>query len=92
MSKTSSGLFSGTTGSKQGIGEHRPTKPYKATKALRNHIDKRDPSVPAKRGIGGCHNKNSFMKENVEIVSIEPNSQLDGVSKITYHMPKLDIT
>ena len=59
---------------------------------LRKHIEDVDLSVPRKRGIGGAHNKNNFLKNDIKVVSITPNNNIKGVETIEYQMPKLDKT
>jgi len=60
------------------------------------HIKERDLNVPRKRGIGGAHNADEFMKEaikeNVIIETRKPHPTVDGVEIIEYKIPKLDRT
>ena len=65
---------------------------YTLTENLRKHIEDVDLSVPRKRGIGGAHNKNNFLKNDIKVVSITPNNNIKGVETIEYQMPKLDKT
>ena len=62
------------------------------TDELRSHIENVDSSVPRKKGIGGAHNKDMFMQNDIKIISETPNAKIDGVSTIEYQMPKLDKT
>ena len=65
---------------------------YQITKELEEHITQVDTSVPRKRGIGGAHNKEEFLKNNIEIVSSQQHSGIQGIEIIEYQMPKLDKT
>ena len=65
---------------------------YSIDDDLRTHIENVDTSVPRKRGIGGAHNKDVFMQNDVQIISQTPHSQIQGVEIIEYQMPKLDRT
>lgn len=68
----------------EGVDQYRPTE------TLRAHIENVDPSVPRRRGIGGAHNRESFMQNDIKIVSETPHPDIDGVTTIQYQMPKLD--
>ncbi|MEK4162996.1 T7SS effector LXG polymorphic toxin [Bacillus sp. FSL W8-0672] len=57
---------------------------------LEDHIRKVDPNVPRRRGIGGAHNKDEFMKNDVNILNVKKHDALPGVEKITYQVPSLD--
>nr|WP_262385101.1 CdiA family toxin C-terminal domain-containing protein [Paenibacillus curdlanolyticus] len=57
---------------------------------LEDHIKKVDPNVPRKRGIGGAHNKDEFMKNDVNILNVKKHDGMPGVEKITYQVPSLD--
>ncbi|MEC3605679.1 T7SS effector LXG polymorphic toxin [Bacillus glycinifermentans] len=59
-------------------------------KDLPNHIQSVDPKVPRKRGIGGCHNKEEFLKNKVKILSEEKHLGLDGIETVKYQMASLD--
>ena len=72
--------------------ESGKTNKYKLTEKLRKHIEEVDLAVPRKRGIGGAHNKNNFLKNDVKIVKTTPNKNIKGVEIIEYQMPKLDKT
>jgi hypothetical protein len=58
------------------------------------HVAKRDYNVPRKRGIGGAHRLDEFMKAvqsgEVQIVSRTPHPTLKGVEDIKYRMQALD--
>lgn len=97
MSKTNSGLFSGTKGSSNGTSDETNKTvfvPYVCTKALKDHIEKPDTSSTGSDGIKGAHHKDNFLKEidnvGAQIIDSTPNSQIDGVEQITYKMPKKD--
>jgi len=60
------------------------------TSAIDDHITKLDPSVPRANGIGGAHNLNEFIKNNVKIVSETPHPTMEGIKKIEYQIPSLD--
>ncbi|MDI3412205.1 CdiA family toxin C-terminal domain-containing protein [Bacillus sonorensis] len=49
-----------------------------------------DPKVPRRRGIGGAHNKNEFLKNNVKILSVQKHPKLKGIEKVVYKVPSLD--
>ncbi|RKH30119.1 CdiA family toxin C-terminal domain-containing protein [Corallococcus sicarius] len=59
---------------------------------LNEHLRLRDFSVPRKRGIGGAHNLDEFMKHSseVNILRTESHPSVSGVKKIYYQMPALD--
>ena len=102
MSKTSSGLFSGTKGSSAnggsssdvGNGIIKTSTPYKSTQALRDHIENPGPSSSGSDGIKGAHHKENFLKEvdriGAKTIKITSNSQIEGVELISYIMPKKD--
>ena len=75
---------------KQGKTEGEGVDQYRPTETLRAHIENVDPSVPRRRGIGGAHNRESFMQNDIKIVSETPHPDIDGVTTIQYQMPKLD--
>jgi hypothetical protein len=58
------------------------------------HVARRDYSVPRKKGIGGAHRLDEFMKAvksgEVQIVSRTPHPTLKGVENIKYRMQVLD--
>jgi hypothetical protein len=58
------------------------------------HVARRDYSVPRKKGIGGAHRLDEFMKAvksgEVQIVSRTPHPTLKGVEQIEYRMKALD--
>ena len=54
-----------------------------------DHIRYRDESVPRRRGIGGSHNEQEFLKNDVKIVSLK-STGVEGVKVIEYNMPKLN--
>ncbi len=64
----------------------------KVTSELENHIRYTDSTVPRKRGIGGAHNKEQLLTNDIEIVKTTPHPSLEGVEKVEYQMPKLDKT
>ena len=99
MSKGGSGLFSGTKGSsetnsKSDANKALSFKQYKATQALKNHIENPEPSSSGSEGIKGAHHKGNFVKEveriGAKVIESTPNSQVDGVEQISYKMPKKD--
>ena len=99
MSKSFSGLFDGTNGTQisvgnSGGGKSSESGPYKATEALRNHIENPEPTTSVSDGIKGAHHKDNFMKEvdriGAKVTDITPNSQINGVEKLSYKMPKKD--
>jgi hypothetical protein len=59
---------------------------------LESHIKYTDPTVPRKKGIGGAHNKEQLLTNDIEIVKSTPHPTLEGVETIEYQMPKLDKT
>jgi len=95
MSKPESGLFGGTQGASKATSK-KSVKVYSATEALKNHIENAEPSSSGKAGIKGAHNKDNFLNEidriGAHTTSTAPNSQIDGVEKISYQMPKKDKT
>ena len=98
MSKADSGLFSGTKGNGSGggsnTGNRKSSSPYKATQALKDHIENPQPSSSGSDGIKGAHHKDNFLKEvdriGAKTTGTTPNSQIDGVEQISYKMPKKD--
>ncbi|MET0051865.1 MAG: CdiA family toxin C-terminal domain-containing protein [Candidatus Thiodiazotropha sp.] len=56
------------------------------------HIVYRDYGVPRKRGIGGAHNRDEFLKYSNEykIEEVVPHPSVDGVETIRYRMTALD--
>ena len=103
MGSGTSGLYSGTNSSNSSSSSGGLSKPnesskplYKATKKLVDHIEKAQPSKSGSNGIKGAHNKTNFLNEvdkvGAKVVSTSPSSQIDGVEKITYKMPKKDKT
>ena len=91
MSKGYSGLFE--IRRIQSIGQEVGKIPmvYEATDKLKDHIINGSENVGAS-GINGAHNKENFTKlaekNGIRIDSIAPNSQMDGVEKIQYSIPK----
>lgn len=87
------GGFGTTTGSRSKESYNTTTK-YKETPALRNHIENADISGSGKAGIKGGHKKDNFLfavdEVGAKITGTQPNSQMDGVEKISYKMPKKD--
>ncbi|MGG1240517.1 T7SS effector LXG polymorphic toxin [Bacillus sonorensis] len=65
-------------------------KKVEFTETLANHIKNTDPKVPRRRGIGGAHNKNEFLKNNVKILSVQRHPKLKGIEKVVYKVPSLD--
>ncbi len=59
-----------------------------------DHIVFRDFDVPRKRGIGGAHNRDEFLKYSNEfkVEGVVPHPTLDGVETIRYRMSALDRT
>uniref|UniRef100_UPI003EBE47F1 CdiA family toxin C-terminal domain-containing protein n=1 Tax=Bacillus maqinnsis TaxID=3229854 RepID=UPI003EBE47F1 len=66
------------------------TGKVKFSPSLEEHIRKVDPDVPRRRGIGGAHNRDEFMKNDVNILNVKKHDTLPGVEKITYQVPSLD--
>ena len=95
MCKSGSGLFGGTQGADKAA-SIKSAKVYSATEALKNHIENAEPTSSGKSGIKGAHNKDNFLNEidriGAHTTSTTPNSQIDGVEKISYQMPKKDKT
>lgn len=93
MSKGNSGFFSGTKGN-DAASDKATSSPYKATQALRNHIENPEPSSSGSDGIKGAHHKENFLKEvdrlGAKTTGTTPNTQVDGVEQISYKMPKKD--
>ena len=100
MSKGGSGLFNGTNGAKQAEtspkAETKKSKEYTETTSLNNHIVNPEPSDSGRQGIKGAHHKGNFMSEveriGAKTIGTTKNSQMDGVEKISYKMPKKDKT
>ena len=97
MSKSGSGLFSGTKGSGYNGGQEGQSHsegPYKATEALKNHIENPDSTTSGNDGIKGAHHKDNFLNEvdriGAKTTGSTPSTQIDGVETITYKMPKKD--
>lgn len=98
MSKGDSGHFLGTNGANIANSsfnsETESSTAYTATASLKNHIVNPESSTSGKQGIKGAHHKGNFINEVNRIGakttgSIE-NSQIKGVEKISYKMPKKD--
>ncbi|MCF0133138.1 MAG: EndoU domain-containing protein [Blautia sp.] len=87
-----SGAYTGETGKKPDY-KPEPTT-YRATQALKDHIENPQPTSSNSEGIKGAHNKDNFTAEakrvGAKTISSQSNSQLDGVEKIEYQMPKKD--
>ncbi len=81
-----------STVSQTGVQNISKVTKYELTNKLRLHITMVDPSVPRKRGIGGAHKKDVFIKNDIKIISETPHPSINGVSKIEYQMPKRDKT
>ena len=64
----------------------------KSTPELEAHIKYTDLTVPRKRGIGGAHNVDEFLKNDIQIVSRKPHPDIKGIEIIEYQLPKLDKT
>ncbi len=96
MSKSNSWLFSGTSGTNSKISKTVLPKNtlYKPTAVLYEHIEYAQPTKSGKEGIKGAHNKDNFIKEvnrvGAKIIGTVPNSQMEGVEKISYKMPMKD--
>ncbi len=64
MSKGNSGFFMGTKGndtvSDSGTSDKVTSSPYKATQALRDHIENPEPSSSGSDGIKGAHHIQRF--------------------------------
>lgn len=58
-----------------------------------SHILTRDTSVPLKRGIGGAHDLNEFMKSSTEfrVTSTTPHPSVAGIVNIEYQMAARDV-
>ena len=81
-----------STVSQTGVQNISKVTKYELTNKLRLHITMVDPFVPRKRGIGGAHKKDVFIKNDIKIISETPHPSINGVSKIEYQMPKRDKT
>jgi hypothetical protein len=61
---------------------------------LELHLREVDPSVPAKNGIGGGHNKLAFEQglaaRGGQVTTRVPHPTMPGVEAVEYKMPKLD--
>ncbi|MEO0751741.1 MAG: CdiA family toxin C-terminal domain-containing protein [Pseudomonadota bacterium] len=61
---------------------------------ITDHMTKRDPNVPRKRGIGGAHEKSAFDQaladEGGVVTKRTPHPTLDGVEQVEYQLPALD--
>ena len=98
MSKGYSGLFTNTSGTSVNNSRDtsitKPHESYTVTDELKNHIENAQPSESGKAGIKGAHNKENFSNEikriGATITDTKPNSQIDGIEKISYKMPKKD--
>ena len=98
MSKSDSGLFSGTKSngvdSGSGTSGKVASSLYKATQALRDHIENPELTSSGSDGIKGAHHKENFLKEvdriGAKTTGTTPNTQVDGVEQISYKMPKKD--
>lgn len=98
MSKGGSGHFSGTKGanvaSKSLKSETKSSTTYTSTSSLKNHIVNPESSTSGKQGIKGAHHKENFLKEvdriGAKTTGSTNNSQMNGVEKISYNMPKRD--
>ncbi|WP_312355388.1 CdiA family toxin C-terminal domain-containing protein, partial [Aminipila sp.] len=73
-------------------GVSKGTGKIKVTSELENHIKYTDSTVPRKRGIGGAHNADEFLKNDIQIVSTKPNTNIKGVETVEYQLSKLDKT
>lgn len=82
----------GDNGERGGREGGRGAAKYNVTDKLKSHIENVDISVPRKKGIGGAHNKDIFLQNDVKIISETPNPKIHGVSTIEYQMPKFDKT
>ena len=69
-------------------------KNVKMRSDIADHIKRRDPAVPRKRGIGGAHDKAEFDRALVDeggvIVDRTPHPSLAGVEEVRYQLPALD--
>lgn len=87
------GGFGNTSGSKSGTSSDSGNK-YVATRALRMHIENVDTSGNGECGIKGAHKKVNFLSAidviGAKIAYIKKNSQIYGVEKIFYKLPKKD--
>lgn len=96
MSKGYSGHFKGTGGTNNSGRSDSTDKSttYTATASLKDHIVNPDSSSSSKSGIKGGHHKDNFMREvekvGAKTTNTVPNSQMEGVEKISYKMPKKD--
>ena len=98
MSKGISGLFFGTksvdvTGNSR-KSNAKSVATYTETSSLHDHIVNPESSSSGKQGIKGAHHKGNFFKEveriGAKITDSSSNSQMSGVEKISYKMPKRD--
>lgn len=103
MSKGYSGYFNGTSGANtldedSVVGNSskisKSEKTYSATASLMNHIENPEPTTSGKSGIKGAHHKENFLaavnKVGAKATGSVPNSQINGVERISYQMPKRD--
>ena len=94
MSKSYSNLFEGTKGASNKSDKSTNATTYHATTELKNHIVEAEQSSSGRSGIKGAHNKDNFLKEvsktGARVTGSTPNSQVDGIEKISYNMPKKD--
>lgn len=65
---------------------------YTADDTLRNHIENGESTTSRRRGVRGAHVKDTFMQNDILIVSSTPHPQIPGVEIIEYRMPKRDKT
>ena len=83
----------GTTDSEIEVTRPVPQR-AKMAEGIGDHIKKRDPDVPRKRGIGGAHDKHEFeaalRSEGGEVVSRTPHPDLPGAERVDYRMGALD--
>jgi hypothetical protein len=93
MGSGSKGLYSGAYTGDSGNTAPKPTV-YHATAALIDHIENPQPTSSTNEGIKGAHKRDNFQKEvdriGARAINHQKNSQMDGVEKITYQMPKKD--
>jgi len=62
---------------------------FKLTPELENHIKYVDMSVPRNRGIGGAHNSDEFLKNDINVVDSILSKDIPGVTWYKYNMPLL---
>lgn len=98
MSKSMSGHFSGTKGANIANNslksDTKSSSSYTTTASLKNHIVNPEPSASGKQGIKGAHHKGNFINEvnrvGARTTNSIKNSQIKGVERISYKMPKKD--